>query len=165
MAAAYAAGATRLPFGVVRGYAGTDLAERTRVAWITCPFTGEDVAAVPAIRPDVGIIHAQRADQAGNVQLWGISGVQKEVVLASTRSLVTVEEVVEKLEPRPGAVVLPGWTVTAVSVVPGGAHPSYAHGYYDRDNGFYVRWDEISRDRDRFRGWMETHVLANGSPA
>jgi glutaconate CoA-transferase subunit A len=91
--------------------------------------------------------------------------VQKEVVLASTRSLVTVEEVVEKLEPRPGAVVLPGWTVTAVSVVPGGAHPSYAHGYYDRDNGFYVRWDEISRDRDRFRGWMETHVLANGSPA
>jgi glutaconate CoA-transferase, subunit A len=165
MAAAYAAGATRLPFGVVRGYAGTDLAERTRVAWITCPFTGEDVAAVPAIRPDVGIIHAQRADEAGNVQLWGISGVQKEVVLASTRSLVTVEEVVGELEPRPGAVVLPGWTITAVSVVAGGAHPSYAHGYYGRDNGFYVRWDEISRDRDRFRGWMEAHVLANGSSA
>jgi glutaconate CoA-transferase subunit A len=164
MAAAYAAGATRLPFGVVRGYAGTDLAAHTRVAWITCPFTGEDVAAVPAIRPDVGVIHAQRADEAGNVQLWGISGVQKEVVLASTRSLVTVEEVVAELEPRPGAVALPGWTITAVSVVPGGARPSYAHGYYDRDNGFYVRWDEISRDRDRFRSWMETHVLANGSP-
>jgi glutaconate CoA-transferase subunit A len=164
MAAAYAAGATRLPFGVVRGYAGTDLAAHTRVAWITCPFTGEDVAAVPAIRPDVGVIHAQRADEAGNVQLWGISGVQKEVVLASTRSLVTVEEVVAELEPRPGAVALPCWTITAVSVVPGGARPSYAHGYYDRDNGFYVRWDEISRDRDRFRSWMETHVLANGSP-
>jgi glutaconate CoA-transferase subunit A len=164
MAAAYAAGATRLPFGVVRGYAGTDLAERTRVAWITCPFTGEDVAAVPAIRPDVGIVHAQRADQAGNVQLWGIGGVQKEVVLASTRSLVTVEEIVSELEPRPGAIVLPGWTITAVSVALGGAHPSYAHGYYERDNGFYVRWDEISRDRDRFRSWMETHVLANGSP-
>jgi glutaconate CoA-transferase subunit A len=163
MAAAYSAGATRLPFGVVRGYAGTDLASRTRVAWITCPFTGEDVAAVPAIRPDVGVIHAQCADRAGNVQLWGISGVQKEVVLASARSLVTVEEVVPELEPRPGAIVLPGWTVTAVSVVPGGARPSYAHGYYERDNGFYVRWDEISRDRDRFRGWMETHVLANGA--
>jgi glutaconate CoA-transferase, subunit A len=163
MAAAYAAGATRLPFGVVRGYAGTDLAERTRVAWITCPFTGEDVAAVPAIRPDVGIVHAQRADQAGNVQLWGIGGVQKEVVLASTRSLVTVEEVVPELEPRPGAIVLPGWTITAVSVAPGGAHPSYAHGYYERDNDFYVRWDGISRDRDGFRSWMETHVLANGS--
>jgi glutaconate CoA-transferase, subunit A len=165
MAAAYAAGATRLPFGVVRAYAGTDLAERTRVAWITCPFTGEAVAAVPAIRPDVGIIHAQRADAAGNVQLWGISGVQKEVVLASTRSLVTVEEVVPELEPRPGAVVLPGWTITAVSVVPGGARPSYAHGYYDRDNAFYVRWDEISRGRDSFRTWMETNVLKNGSAA
>ena len=165
MAAAYAAGATRLPFGVVRGYAGTDLADRTRVAWITCPFTGEDVAAVPAIRPDVGIIHAQRADRAGNVQLWGISGVQKEVVLASERSIVTVEEIAPELEPRPGAVVLPGWTITAVSVAPGGARPSYAHGYYERDNAFYVRWDEVSRDRERFRSWMEAHVLANGSAA
>jgi glutaconate CoA-transferase subunit A len=159
MAAAYAAGATKLPFGVVRGYAGTELAEHTRVAWLTCPFTGETVAAVPAIRPDVGIIHAQVADEAGNVQLWGISGVQKEAVLASTRSLVTVEEIVPRLEPRPGAVVLPSWTVTAVSHAPGGAHPSYAHGYYVRDNAFYVGWDEISRDRDRFRRWMQTHVL------
>ena len=159
MAAAYAAGATRLPFGIVRGYAGTDLVEHTRVAWLSCPFTGENVAAVPAIRPDVGIIHAQLADEAGNVQLWGISGVQKEAVLASTRSLVTVEEIVPWLEPRPGAVVLPSWTVTAVSHAPGGAHPSYAHGYYGRDNAFYVGWDEISRDRDRFRRWMQTHVL------
>jgi glutaconate CoA-transferase subunit A len=159
MAAAYAAGATKLPFGVVRGYEGTDLADRTRLAWITCPFTGERVAAVPAVRPDVGIVHAQRADEAGNVQLWGISGVQKEVVLASSRSIVTVEEIVPRLEPRPGALVLPSWTVTAVSVAPGGAHPSYAHGYYDRDNAFYVRWDEISRDRDRFCAWMQTHVL------
>jgi glutaconate CoA-transferase, subunit A len=159
MAAAYAAGAARLPFGVVRGYDGTDLAERTRVAWITCPFTGERVAAVPAIRPDVGIIHAQRADEAGNVQLWGICGVQKEVVLASSRSIVTVEEVVERLDPRPNDVFLPGWAITAVSVAPGGAHPSYAHGYYDRDNAFYVQWDEISRDRDRFRDWMRRHVV------
>jgi glutaconate CoA-transferase subunit A len=160
MAAGYAAGASGFPFGIVRGYEGTDLVERTRVAWVTCPFTGEPVAAVPAIRPDVGIVHAQQADEAGNVQLWGISGVQKEVVLASSRTIVTVEEVVPELEPRPDAVFLPAWTITAVSIVPGGAHPSYAHGYYERDNGFYVRWDEISRDRDRFRKWMRDHVLA-----
>jgi glutaconate CoA-transferase, subunit A len=159
MAAAYAAGATKLPFGVVRGYEGTDLADRTRVAWITCPFTGQVLAAVPAIRPDVGVVHAQRADRAGNVQLWGISGVQKEAVLASARSIVTVEEIVPELEPRPGAVVLPSWTVTAVALAAGGAHPSYAHGYYPRDNAFYVRWDEISRDRDRFHRWMQRHVL------
>jgi glutaconate CoA-transferase, subunit A len=159
MAAAYSAGAAKLPFGVVRGYEGTDLAERTRVAWITCPFSGEQLAAVPAISPDVGIIHAQRADEAGNVQLWGISGVQKEVVLASSRSIVTVEEIVQRLDPRPNAVFLPGWAITAVSVAPGGAHPSYAHGYYDRDNAFYVRWDEVSRDRDRFLEWMHRHVL------
>ncbi len=162
MAAGYSAGAAKLPFGTVRGYAGTDLAERTRVAWIECPFTGEQVAAVPAIRPDVGVIHAQVADRAGNVQLWGISGVQKEVVLAAERSLVTVEEVVDRLEPRPGAIVLPAWAVTAVSPAPGGAHPSYAHGYYDRDNAFYVAWDAISRDRDRFTSWMRTHVLETG---
>jgi glutaconate CoA-transferase, subunit A len=159
MAAAYAAGAAKLPFGIVRGYEGTNLAERTRVAWITCPFTGEQVAAVPAIRPDVGIVHAQQADEAGNVQLWGISGIQKEVVLGSSRSIVTVEEIVPRLEPRANAVFLPAWTITAVAVAPGGAHPSYAHGYYDRDNAFYVRWDEISRERDRFREWMQRHVL------
>jgi glutaconate CoA-transferase subunit A len=159
MAAGYAAGASNFSFGIVRGYEGTDLSTRTKIAWITCPFTGERLAAVPAIRPDVGIIHAQRADAAGNVQLWGISGVQKEVVLGSRRSLVTVEEIVPELEPRPDAVLLPAWTVTAVSVAAGGAHPSYAHGYYDRDNAFYVRWDEISRDRDGFREWMQRHVL------
>jgi glutaconate CoA-transferase, subunit A len=159
MAAAYAAGASHLPFGLVRSYEGTDLAERTNVAWITSPFDGEQVAAVPAIRPSVGIVHAQQADETGNVQLWGISGIQKEVVLASRRSIVTVEEVVQRLEPRPNAVFLPAWTITAVAVAPGGAHPSYAHGYYDRDNAFYVRWDEISRDRDRFREWMQRHVL------
>ncbi len=159
MAAAYAAGAANLPFGTLRGYAGSDLVERTSVATIECPFTGERLTAVRAIRPDVGIVHAQRADAQGNVQLWGISGVQKETVLASARSLVSVEELVPELTPLPGAVVVPGWAITAVSVVPGGAHPSYAHGYYDRDNAFYVRWDAISRDRDRFRSWMRRHVL------
>ena len=161
MAAAYAAGASNLPFGVLRGYAGTDLAERTdSLAWIRCPFTGEELAAVRAIRPDVGVIHAQQADRAGNVQLWGILGVQKETVLASARSIVTVEEVVSELEPRPGAILLPSWVVTAVVEAPGGAHPSYAHDYYGRDNVFYREWDAISRDRARFAEWLEREVFA-----
>ena len=159
MAAAYAAGAANLPFGVLRGYTGTDLAARTRLAWLDCPFTGERLAAVRAIRPDVGIVHAQQADRRGNVQLWGISGVQKEAVLASARSIVTVEELVDELVRRPGSIVIPSWTITAVAVAPGGAHPSYAHGYYDRDNAFYRSWDGISRDRDRFQEWMRRHVL------
>jgi glutaconate CoA-transferase, subunit A len=159
LAAAYAAGAANLPFGLLRGYAGGDLPAHTRVERITCPFTGEDLAAVPAVRPDVGIVHAQRADPRGNVQLWGILGVQKETVLASARAIVTVEEVVDELVPLPGAIVLPHWTIDAVSVAPGGAHPSYAHGYYDRDNEFYVAWDAISRDRDAFGKWMKRHVL------
>jgi glutaconate CoA-transferase subunit A len=158
MAAAYAAGASNLPFGVLRGYTQADLAARTAVRRIECPFTGEDLAAVPAHRPDVGIVHAQQADRAGNVQLWGIVGVQKEVVLASTRSIVSVEEVVDELEPRPGGVVLPSWAVDAVVLAPGGAHPSYAHGYYARDNEFYVEWDQISRDRERFAAWIERHI-------
>jgi glutaconate CoA-transferase subunit A len=160
MAAAYAAGAANLPFGVVRGYRDTDLAFRANAARIVCPFTGEELAAVPAHRPDVGIVHAQQADGHGNVQLWGITGVQKEVVLASARSIVTVEEVVDELEHRPGGVVIPGWVIDAVSPAPGGAHPSYAHGYYERDNDFYVAWDAISRDRDRFTAWLEKNVLA-----
>src|SRR6187200_1363930 len=159
MAAAYAAGAANLPFGVLRGYRGGDLPARTRVERVTCPFTGEELAAVPAHRPDVGIIHAQQADRHGNVQLWGILGVQKETVLASARSIVTVEEVVDELELRPRGIVLPAWVVDAVAVAPGGAHPSYAHGYYDRDNDFYVAWDEISRERERFQEWMRRHVL------
>jgi glutaconate CoA-transferase subunit A len=161
MANRYAAGAAGLPFAVLRGYIGTELMERsTTVATIECPFTGEELAAVPAIHPDVGIVHAQRADREGNLQLWGIIGVQKEIVLASERSLVTVEEVVDELEPRPGAIVLPTWSVDVVAEAPEGAHPSYAHDYYDRDNGFYQRWDEISRDRDGFRDWMENELSA-----
>jgi glutaconate CoA-transferase, subunit A len=159
MATAYAAGASNLPFGVLRGYRGNDLPARTRVETIICPFTGEELAAVSAHRPDVGIVHAQQSDRQGNVQLWGITGVQKEVVLASRRTIVTVEEIVDELVPRPGAVVIPGWVIDTVAVTPGGAHPSYAHGYYDRDNEFYVAWDPISRDRDTFQAWMEQHVL------
>jgi glutaconate CoA-transferase, subunit A len=160
MAARYAAGASNLPFGILRGYAGTELAGQTgSIASITCPFTGEELAAVSALRPDVGIVHAQQANAAGDVQLWGITGVQKETVLAARRALVTVEEVLPELELRPGGVVLPSWAIDAVCVTPGGAHPSYAHGYYDRDNAFYREWDAISRDRDAFLEWMRRHVL------
>src|SRR5215207_5017375 len=159
MANRYAAGAANLPFGVLRGYEGTELMRRTgNVTRVKCPFTGETLAAVRALRPDVGVVHAQRADREGNVQLWGIIGVQKEVVLAAARSLVTVEEIVDELEPRPGAIVLPTWAVGAVADAPRGARPSYAHDYYDRDNGIYQRWDEISKDRDRFQGWMREKV-------
>ena len=157
MAAAWAAGASNLPFGVLRGYRGTDLKPP---ATVTCPFTGEELAAVPAHRPDVGIVHAQRADRRGNVQLWGILGVQKETVLASAHALVTVEEVVDELEPIPGAIVLPHWVIDAVAVVPHGARPSYAHGYYERDNEFYRQWDEISREEETFAQWLDAHVYA-----
>jgi glutaconate CoA-transferase subunit A len=160
MANRYASGASGLPFAVLRGYAGTDLVRHTAtLATVTCPFTGEVLTAVPAVRPDVTVIHAQRADRRGNVQMWGLTGVQKEAVLAADRSLVTVEEVVDSLDPRPDAVVLPSWVVTAVAVVPGGARPSYAQGYYERDNEAYREWDAVSRDRDTFTAWLSENVL------
>src|SRR3954471_4062972 len=155
MANRYVAGASGLPFAVLRGYRGTDLVRHTAsLATVTCPFTGEVLTAVPALRPDVTVVHAQRADRSGNVQMWGITGVQKEAVLAARRSLVTVEEIVDELEPRPGAVILPAWVVTAVAEVPGGAKPSYAAGYYERDNSAYQAWDEVGRDREEFTKWL-----------
>jgi glutaconate CoA-transferase, subunit A len=160
MANRYVAAASGLPFAVLRGYVGTDLPAHTpTVKPITCPFTGEVLTAVPALQLDAAIVHAQRADRDGNVQMWGITGVQKEAVLAARRSLVTVEEVVDELDLRPDAVVLPSWTVCWVAEVPGGAHPSYAQGYYDRDNAYYRAWDPISRDRDAFTEWLSAHVL------
>jgi len=164
MANAYAAGAAGIPSAFFRGYRGTALPEvNAHIRFVACPFTGEPLACVPAHRPDVAIIHAQRADRQGNVLLEGIVGVQKEAVLAARRSLVTVEEVADELDARsPNAIVLPSWTVTAIAVVPGGAHPSYAHGYYSRDNAFYVAWDEIARERESFAGWMREHVLEQG---
>jgi len=159
MANRYQAGASGLPFAILRGYRGTSLAAQTTgVADIACPFTGEILTAVSALRPDVAVIHAQQADRQGNVQYWGITGVQKEAVLASARSVVTVEEIVDTLTPRPGAVVLPSWAVGFVAVAAGGAHPSYALGYSARDNRFYQAWDEISRDRARFLAWVDEHV-------
>ncbi len=155
MANRYVAGASGLPFAILRGYAGTDLPQHTpTISAVTCPFTGEQLAAVQALNPDVGVVHAQRADRRGNVQMWGIVGVQKEVVLASRRALVTVEEIVEELPPVPGAIVLPHWVIEAIAVVPGGAAPSYAQDYYDRDNDAYRAWDAISRDREAFRHWL-----------
>jgi glutaconate CoA-transferase subunit A len=160
MANAYVAGASRLPFGILRGYAGTDLADQTKaIAFITCPFTGERLTAVQAVNPDVTIIHAQQADHSGNVMLWGLSGVQKEAVLAAERAIVTVEELVDELQARPHSVVLPSWVLTAVCVVPGGSWPSYAAGYSVRDNDFYSAWDDIARDRERFTQWMRENVL------
>ncbi len=160
MANAYAAGAAGLPCAVFRGYRGSDLATvNPRIKSIDCPFTGERLAAVPALRPDVAIIHAQKADRAGNVLIAGIVGVQKEAVLSAARAIATVEEIVDDLGTTgTNAVVLPSWTLTAVAVAPGGAKPSYAHGYYARDNAFYTAWDAVARDRDRFRQWIDEHV-------
>ena len=160
LANAYVAGASGLPFAVIRGYVGSDLpAHNPLIKTITCPFTGEKLAATPAVRPDVAVLHAQQADAKGSVMLWGISGVQKEVALASRRVIVTVEEIVDEFAPPASAVILPHWVVTAVCEVPGGARPSYALGYYHRDNAFYEAWDAIARSRERFTAWMERHVL------
>lgn len=163
LANAYVAGAANLPFAVLRGYTGSDFsAVNNRIRSVTCPFTGEVLAATPAVRPDVAIIHAQKADWNGNVYLWGILGVQKEAVLSAARAIVTVEERVRSLDAPPNACVLPSWVVTAVCEVPGGATPSYAHGYYERDNAFYQAWDGISRERQEFQAWLDRNVF--GTP-
>jgi glutaconate CoA-transferase, subunit A len=167
MANAYEAGAAGLPCAIFRGYVGVDLPKvNPNIRRVTCPFTGEELAAVPALRPDVAIVHALRADRAGNVLLEGIVGVQKQVVLAAKRALVTVEEIVDDFGARsPNTVILPGWTVHAIACVPGGAHPSYAHGYYKRDNAYYKAWDAIARERDTFLAWMKANVLEKGPEA
>jgi glutaconate CoA-transferase, subunit A len=160
MAAAYAAGASHLPFGLLRGYVGSDLPKyNARIKSIECPFTGERLAAIPAIRPDVTVIHAQKADRRGNVLIWGVVGVQKEAVMAAGHAIVTVEEIVDKLDAPPNSLVLPSWVVSAVCQVKGGAFPSYAQGYYPRNNAFYKRWDDIARERDSFKTWIERHIL------
>src|SRR5215218_10031081 len=160
LANAYSAGAAGLPFGVLRGYRGTDLEQqRDIISTVTCPFTGEELAAVKAVRPDVTVIHAQVADRDGNVMLWGITGVQREAVLAAKKAIVTVEEIVDEFPERTGAVVLPSWVLSAVSVVPGGAWPSYAAGYSTRDNDLYTEWDAVSRDRTTFLAWAQQNGL------
>jgi len=160
LANAYVAGAANLPFAVLRAYAGSSYEQVSpHIRTVTCPFTGERLAATPSVRPDLTVIHAQKADRKGNVLLWGILGVQKEAVLAARHAIVTVEERVESLDAPPNACILPGWVIDAVCLVPGGAAPSYAHGYYERDNAFYRQWDTISRDRERFCMWLKRSVL------
>lgn len=159
MANAYVAGASGLPFAVLRAYAGSDLPKvNLLIKTVTCPFTGEVLAAVPSVRPDVTVIHAQKADRKGNVLLWGILGVQKEAALAAKRCIVTVEEIVDDLHAPMNACVLPSWALTAVCHVPGGAHPSYALGYTERDNRFYQAWDPIARDRETFSAWIDEYI-------
>ncbi|GCE03110.1 CoA transferase subunit A [Dictyobacter aurantiacus] len=162
LANAYAAGAAGLPCAIFRGYQGSDLVGiNPNIRHIECPFTGEQLAAVPAVRPDLTIIHAQRADRRGNVFIEGIIGVQKEAALAARQVIVTVEEIVDDLRlPGPNATVLPSWIINAVVQVPNGAYPSYTHGYYGRDNAFYTAWDAIARDRETFLAWMSEHVLS-----
>jgi glutaconate CoA-transferase subunit A len=167
MANAYEAGAAGLPCAIFRGYVGVDLPKvNPNIKRVTCPFTGEELAAIPAHRPDVTVIHAQRADRAGNVLIEGVLGVQKEAVLAAKRSVVTVEEIVDDLGERSlNATVLPHWTVGYVAEVPGGAFPSFAQGYYKRNNAFYKEWDEIAKERDSFLAWMKTNVIEKGPEA
>jgi glutaconate CoA-transferase subunit A len=162
MVARLSAGAARLPFWPLRDYAGTDLpVANPRIASVTCPYTGERLATVPALNPDVTIIHAQRADAEGNTQIWGLLGVQREAAFASRRVIVVVEELVDEsvIRADPNRTVVPGFVVDAVVVEPWGAHPSYAQGYYDRDNDFYVAWEAISRDPARLASYLDAHVF------
>ncbi|MET0892099.1 MAG: CoA-transferase [Pseudoxanthomonas sp.] len=160
MAAAYCAGAARLPFGMLRGYQDTDLpAHNQRISTVACPFTGQMLAAVPAINPDVTFLHAQVADRQGNVAVAGIIGAAREAALAAKLLVVTVEEIVDCLPPAMNGLLLPHWIISAVVHCPGGAYPSYAHGHYERDNAFYQQWDAIARDRGSFLAWMGEHVL------
>jgi glutaconate CoA-transferase subunit A len=164
MAQAYEAGASGLPCAIFRGYKGADLRRvNPDIRTVTCPFTGEELAAIPAHRPDVAIIHAQKASEKGDVLIEGIIGVQKEAALSAKRVVVTVEEVAPSFKGlHPNLTILPHWTIDAIAVVPGGAHPSYAHGYYARDNAAYLEWDKISADREMFAAWMSKHVLEVG---
>ncbi|HWV20475.1 MAG TPA: CoA-transferase [Devosia sp.] len=161
MAQAYEAGASGLPLALFRGYKGADLSKvNPDIKMMTCPFTGEQLAAVPAHHPDVTFIHAQKASDKGDILIEGIIGVQKEAALAAKRVVVTVEEVVPSFKGlHPNLCILPHWTVDAIAVVPGGAHPSYTHGYYQRDNATYLDWDKISSDRELFAGWIKQNVL------
>jgi glutaconate CoA-transferase, subunit A len=161
MVARFSAGAARLPFWPLRNYGGTDLPRANpRIKSVACPYTGETLATVPALNPDVTIVHAQRADAAGNTQMWGLLGVQKEAAFASSRVIVVVEELVEETVIRsdPNRTVIPGMIVSAVVVEPWGAHPSYAQGYYDRDNDFYVAWEAISRDPAKLGRYLDEFV-------
>ncbi len=158
---ALTAGASKLPFMPLISNIGSDLpAANPRIKEIECPYTGRKVSVVPAINPDVAIIHAQRASIGGDIQAWGITGEQKEAAFASSRVIVTVEAIVEEevIRKSPQLTVIPGFKVTAVSHVPFGAHPSYAHSYYERDNEFYVEWDKISANPEAVKSYFAEWV-------
>jgi len=162
MVARYAAGASRLPFFPLRSYDGSDLAKvNPLIRRVASPYDGEEVAVVPPLNPDLAIIHAQRADADGNVQAWGIVGVQREAALAARRVIAVVEELVDAsvIRDDPDRTLLPGTVVDAVCVEPFGAHPSFAQGYYDRDNAFYRDWDAISREPARLAAWLDEWVI------
>jgi glutaconate CoA-transferase subunit A len=168
MVARFSAGAANLPFWPLRNYMGTDLPRANpRIRSVTCPFTSEELAAVPALNPDVTIIHAQRADGAGNTQIWGLLGVQKEAAFASKRVIVVVEELVDEdvIRSDPNRTIIPGTIVDAVVVEPWGAHPSYAQGFYDRDNEFYVGWEAISRDPAALASYLDEWVYGTRNRA
>jgi glutaconate CoA-transferase subunit A len=163
MVARFSAGAARLPFWTLRDYAGTDLPRANpRIKSVTCPYTGEALATVPALNPDVTIVHAQRADRQGNAQIWGLLGVQKEAAFASERVIVVVEELVDEsvIRSDPNRTLIPATIVNAVVVEPWGAHPSYAQGYYDRDNDFYIEWETISREPASLQRYLDEFVYA-----
>jgi glutaconate CoA-transferase subunit A len=161
MVARYIAGAYRLPFFPLRSYVGSDLSKvNPRIRFVESPYGDGPIAVVPPLNPDVAIIHAQRADVNGNTQLWGLLGAQKEAAFAARHVIVVVEEIVDEevIRSDPNRTLIPGLIVDAVVHEPYGAHPSYVQGYYDRDNDFYLRWDEISRDEAATRAWLEEWV-------
>lgn len=162
MVGRYIAGASRLPFFPVRSYRGSEMVEvNDQVRFVTSPYDdGEEIAVVPPLNPDVAFLHAQRADASGNTQIWGLLGMQKEVAFAARHVVVVVEEIVDEVVVRhdPNRTVIPGLIVDAVVHEPYGAHPSYVQGYYDRDNDFYLGWEEISRDQAATEAWLAQWV-------
>jgi glutaconate CoA-transferase subunit A len=161
MVSRYIAGAARLPFMPLRSYLGTDQPRvNPRIQFVENPYGDGAIAVVPPLNPEVAILHAQRADASGNTQIWGLLGVQKEVAFAAERVIVVVEEIVDEdiIRSDPNRTAIPGLLVDAVVHEPYGAHPSYAQGYYDRDNQFYLAWDRISRDEAATRAWLDEWV-------
>jgi glutaconate CoA-transferase subunit A len=160
----YVAGASGIGFAVLKGYSGSDLAEHTKnVSEVKSPFSDEVLTAVAAINPDVTILHAQQADKAGNVMMWGITGVAKEAVFAASKVIVTVEEVVEKFSPKFSSIIIPSNLIDAISVVPNGAWPSYASDFYERDNNQYIAWDDISKERENFTNWLDAEIYSKSA--
>ena len=161
MTARINAGAVRLPFLPLRTYMGSDLPKvNPAIRSVTCPYTGEVLATVPALNPDVAIIHTQRTDANGNAQVWGLLGVQKETAFAAQRTIVVAEELVEEAVIRsdPNRTLIPGIIVDAVVIEPFGCHPSYVQGYYDRDNPFYIDWADISKEKETFDDYLNEWV-------